>query len=322
MGGAGTNAVNNMFRQGITDIDFIVCNADTKALEASPVPTKINLLGSEYHCARPETAKQLAVERAEEIKEILSINTRLLFIVAGMGGATGTGAAPEIARIAKSIELNDKDLQTMTVVALVTTPFNFEGKMRMEQAMAGIDELRKCADTIIVIDNNKLLEGEKMTFRETFAKIDEAMSRTIRVFTDMITVDAVACVDFLDIQTILKNGGDCFVGTGIAEGKTRMLDAALQALTKPLSAVSDISTSQKILLHFTCSKEHEITAQELEETCSYLTGVCVKQPTILWGLGYDNTFGEKVRVTIVATNFKKLPRCFDFIDPGFIMPIV
>lgn len=317
VGGAGTNAVNNMYRQGFTGIDYIVCNTDAKALEESPVPTKINL---ESHCAGmpPEAAKQLALKWAEEIKEILSENTTLLFIVAGMGGATGTGAAPEIARIAKTIELNDKDFPKITVVALVTTPFGFEGEKRMEQAMAGIEELRKCTDAIMIIDNNKLLEGEKKTFRETLAKIDEAMSSTIRVFTDMITLDAVVCVDLRDIQSIMTDAGDCFVGSGIAEGKTRVLDAALQALTKPLSTVSDISSSQKLLLHFTCSKEHEITTQELEGAFSYLTGVCVKQPTILWGIGYDNTLGEKVRVTIIATNFKKLPQCFDDMPPGII----
>jgi len=302
VGGAGTNAVNNMFRQGITDIDFIACNADTKSLDASPVPTKINLLGADGHYtgSRPEAAKQMAVGKADEIKEILSINTTLLFIVAGMGGGTGTGAAPEIARIVKEIETDDDYMPKITVVALVTTPFNFEGKKRMEEAQQGLDELRKYSDAIMVIDNNKLLDGEEMTLREAIAKSDKAMLRTIRVFADMITMDAVVHVDLRDIKTILNDGGDCFVGSGIAEGKTRVQDAALQALTKPLTAVADVSTSHSILLHFTCSKEHEIAAQELEGAFSYLTGVCVKQPNILWGLGYDNTLGEKVCVTIVA----------------------
>lgn len=307
VGGAGTNAVNNMFRQGITDIDFIACNADTKSLEASPVPTKINLLGADGHYtgSRPEAAKQMAVGKADEIKEILSINTTLLFIVAGMGGGTGTGVAPEIARIAKEIELDDKDLQKITVVALVTTPFNFEGKKRMEEAQQGIEELRKYADAIMVIDNNKLLEGEKVAFREAFAKADEAMLLVVKSFSDMINGEAYMFVDMRDMQTILKNGGNCFVGSGIADGNTRVLDAAVQALTKPLAAVADVSTSHSILLHFNCSKEHEIAAQELEEAMQYLTGVCVNKPTIIWGLGFDNTLGENVRVTIVATDIEE-----------------
>ena len=311
VGGAGTNAVNHMFRQGITDIDFIACNTDAKSLEASPVPTKINLLGGEGHYtgSRPEEAKQMAVEKADEIKEIFSENTSLLFIVAGMGGATGTGAAPEIARIAKEIETDDDYMPQITVVALVTTPFNFEGEKRMEEAQQGIDELRKYADAIMVIDNNKLLEGEKVAFREAFAKSDDAMLRTIRVVADMITVEAVIHVDLRDIKTILNDGGDCFVGSGIAEGKTRVMDAMLQALTKPFSTLSDISGANKLLLHFTSSEKHEITAEELEEACSYLTGVCVKQPTILWGIGYDNTLDEKARVTIVATDIEDVEFC-------------
>ena len=304
VGGAGTNALNYMYRQGITDVDFIICNTDAKSLELSPIPTKINLLGEEgvFIERHPEAAKQMAIEKTDEIKEILSVNTSLLFIVAGMGGATGTGAAPEIARIAKEIETGDDYMPQITVVALVTTPFRFEGGKRREEAQQGLDELRKYADAIMVIDDNKLLDDEKLTFREAFAKIDETMFRIMKLFADMIAVDAVVHVDLRDIKTTLNDGGDCFVGSGIAEGKTRAFDAALQALTKPLSAVADVSTSQRILLHFTCSKEHEITVEEIEEAMRYLTGVCVNQPTILWGLGYDNTLGEKVRVTIVATS--------------------
>ena len=299
VGGGGVNAVNHMFRQGIVGVDFFVCDNDCHHIEQSPVPTKIHLDPESSH-PTPLEVHDSVVQNAGTIKDYLSENTTLLFIVAGMGGATGTGAAPEIARIAKTIELNDKDFPKITVVALVTTPFGFEGEKRMEQAMAGIEELRKCTDAIMIIDNNKLLEGEKKTFRETLTKIDEAMSSTIRVFTDMITLDAVVCVDLRDIQSIMTDAGDCFVGSGIAEGKTRVLDAALQALTKPLSTVSDISSSQKLLLHFTCSKEHEITTQELEVAFSYFTGVCVKQPTMLWGIGYDETLGESVKVVVVA----------------------
>ena len=300
VGNDGTNAVNYFFHQGIAGVDFIVCNTDSKSLDGSPVTNKIQLDGGLGTCNMPELAERYAKDNAEKIKEILSINTSLLFIVAGMGGATGTGAAPEIARIAKAMDLNDKDLQKMTVVALVTTPFRFEGEKRMEQALAGLDELRKYADAIMVIDNNKIFQGEEVSVQKAFAKSDEAMLDTIRVFTDMITVPAAVYVDLRDIQTLLNNAGDFFVGSGIAEGETRVLDAASQALTKSLSAVSDISTSQRILLHFTCSEEHEITAQELEEATDYLLGDRKEKTIILWGLGYDNTLGEKVRVTIVA----------------------
>ena len=305
VGGGGTNAVNHMYRQGITGVDFIACNTDSKSLSSSPVTTKIQLGPGLGAGNDPEVAKRYATENADTIKEALSDNTKMLFITAGMGGGTGTGASPIIAQIAKEIELDDQDVPKILVVAIVTMPFNFEGKARLEQAEAGVQELRKYVDSILIIDNNKVLGGEKLPFRKAFAKADDVLLTAAKSVAEIITVNAYMTIDFRDVNTVMKESGTALMGAGLADGDDRAMNAMRQAVTSPLLNDTDISDSQNLLLHFTCSEEYEITTEEIEETTQYLTSMCKNQPTMIWGIGYDESLGESVRIIVVATGFQK-----------------
>ena len=304
VGGGGTNAVNHMYREGITGVDFIVCNTDAKSLSISPVTNKIQLGEGLGAGNDPEVAKRCALENTDTIKAVLSENTKMLFITAGMGGGTGTGASPIIAQIAKEIELNDKDVPKILVVAIVTMPFSFEGKARKQQAEDGVKELRKYVDSILIIDNDKVLGGEKLPFRKAFAKADDVLLTAAKSVAEIITVNAYMTIDFRDVNTVMKDSGTALMGAGVAEGENRAIEAMQQAVTSPLLNDTDISDSRNILLQFTCSEDYEITTEEIEETTGYLTSICKKQPTIIWGIGYDEELGEKVRIIVVATGFQ------------------
>lgn len=313
VGGGGVNAVNHMFRQGIVGVDFFVCDDDCHHIEQSPVPTKIHLEPESSH-PTPLELHDSVVQNAGTIKDYLSENTKMLFIMAGMGGGTGTGAAPVIAKIVKEIDTKDEYIPNILVVAVVTLPFNFEGKERLALAQRGLDELRSVADALIVIDNNKLIEGEHIKFSQCFAKSDEMMFSPIKNLTSTLTCDALINCDLRDIDISLRNGGDTFMGVGVAKGETRSLDAMLQALQKPLTVISDMSGARTVFLHFSFSKEHELTNDELEQAFSYFNGVCVRQPIVRYGVGYDETLGESVKVVVVATNSQPTER-----DPRVLM---
>ena len=304
VGGGGTNAVNHMYREGITGVDFIVCNTDAKSLASSPVTNKIQLGDGLGAGNNPEVAKRYASENVEAIRNTLSENTKMLFITAGMGGGTGTGASPIIAQIAKEIDVDDKDVPKILVVAIVTMPFNFEGVARKEQAEEGVKELRKYVDSILIIDNNKVLGGEKMAFSKAFAKADDVLLTAAKSVAEMITVKAYINTDFRDVNTVMKDSGTALMGAGIAEGENRAIEAIQNAIDSPLLNDNDISDSRKILLHITCSEEDEFDTEEMEEVTQYITSICKYQPTIIWGIGYDNNLEGKVRIIVVATGFQ------------------
>ena len=308
VGNGGINAVNNMCCEGINGIDLIVCDTDAVSLAKSPVKTKLQIGEGMGTGGKPVLAKQLATENAETIKAVFAENTRMLFIVAGMGGGTGTRAAPVIAKIVKEIDTEDEYVPNILVVAVVTMPFRFEGRERMALSQRWLDELRSVADALIVIDNNKLIEGEHIKFSQCFAKSDEMMFSPIKNLTSTLMCDALINCDMRDIVFSLRNGGDAFMGIGVAKGETRSLDAMLQALQKPLTVISDVSGARAVFLHFSFSKEHELTNNELGQAFDYFNGVCVRQPFVRYGMGYDETLGESVKIIVVATDMQPTER--------------
>ena len=233
VGGGGSNAVNHMYHQGITGVDFIVCNTDAQALDMSPVPNKISLgekgLGAG---SVPLVAEKAANEKSEEIKKLLSTNTEMLFITAGMGGGTGTGAAPVIARIAKEIELDDDEVKKILVVAIVTLPFSFEGRKRKLQAERGIEELRKYADAVLIISNDKLREQYgNLGLLEGFKIADNVLLTAAKGIAEIITVKAYINIDFKDVNTVMKDSGVAIMGTGVASGENRAQQAIEDAIS-------------------------------------------------------------------------------------------
>ena len=306
VGGGGSNAVNHMYSQGITGVDFIVCNTDAQALEMSPVPNKISLgnkgLGAG---SMPEVAQKAALEKADAIRDALSNNTEMLFITAGMGGGTGTGAAPVIARIAKEIDLEDEDVNKILVVAIVTLPFSFEGRKRKQQAKKGIVELRQYADAVLIISNDKLRElYGNLGLSEAFKIADNVLLTAAKGIAEIITVRANVNIDFKDVNTVMKNSGVAIMGTGIAEGEDRAHNAIKMALSSPLLDDNDIRGTDNILLYLS-SGSKEISMDEITEITEYILDEAGQQAEIIWGAGNDESLGEQISVTIVATGFQK-----------------
>ncbi|MEE4257458.1 MAG: cell division protein FtsZ [Bacteroidales bacterium] len=312
VGGGGSNAVNHMHRQGITGVDFIVCNTDAQALDISPVPNKIQLgekgLGAG---SVPMIAEKAAIEKSEEIKKLLSANTEMLFITAGMGGGTGTGAAPVIAKIAKEVELGDDEVNQILVVAIVTLPFKFEGRKREQQAIRGIAELRKYADAVLIISNDKLREQYgNLGILEGFKIADNVLLTAAKGIAEIITVKAYINIDFKDVNTVMKDSGVAIMGTGIASGENRAQQAIEDAISSPLLNDNDISGAQNILLYLS-SDEHDISFDEITEITEYITDKTGPNVDVIWGAGKDDSLGDKISVTIVATGFDKenKPEC-------------
>ena len=306
VGGGGSNAVNHMHRQGITGVDFIVCNTDAQALDMSPVPTKITLgeKGLGAGCV-PLVAEKAANEKSEEIKSILATNTEMLFITAGMGGGTGTGAAPVIARIAKEIALEDEEVGKILVVAIVTLPFSFEGRKRKIQAEKGIEELRKYADAVLIISNDKLRElYGNLGLLEGFKIADNVLLTAAKGIAEIITVKAYINIDFKDVNTVMKNSGVAIMGTGIAEGENRAQQAIKDAINSPLLNDNDIKGTNNILLYLS-SGEKDISFDEITDITEYLLQSAGEQVDVIWGAGKDDSLGDKISVTIVATGFDK-----------------
>jgi len=306
VGGGGSNAVNHMHRQGITGVDFIVCNTDAQALDISPVPNKIQLGDKGLGAGSvPMIAEKAAIEKTEEIKKLLSANTEMLFITAGMGGGTGTGAAPVIARIAKEVELDDDEVNQILVVAIVTLPFKFEGRKREQQAIRGIAELRKYADAVLIISNDKLREQYgNLGILEGFKIADNVLLTAAKGIAEIITVKAYINIDFKDVNTVMKDSGVAIMGTGIASGENRAQQAIEEAISSPLLNDNDISGAQNILLYLS-SDEHDISFDEITEITEYITDKTGPNVDVIWGAGKDDSLGEKISVTIVATGFDK-----------------
>ena len=299
VGGGGSNAVNHMFRQDIKGVDFIICNTDAQALENSPIPNKIqlgaNLTSGLGAGANPEVGEQAAKESIKEIQEMLNTQTKMIFITAGMGGGTGTGAAPIIAKIAK-----DMDILT---VGIVTMPFQFEGRMRSKQAHIGIDQLRGNVDSLIVINNNKLREVYgNLGFKEGFSKADEVLSTAARGIADVITHHYKQNIDLHDAKTVLSNSGTAIMGSAKEEGTSRAKNAIIKALDSPLLNDNKITGAKNVLL-LIVSGTNEVTLDEIGEINDFIQAEAGFDANIIMGIGEDQELGDAISVTIVATGF-------------------
>ena len=302
VGGGGGNAVNHMYGQNIDSVDFIICNTDAQALANSKVPNKIQLgphltqgLGAG---ANPEIGKQATEESLEEIKRILEVNTKMAFITAGMGGGTGTGGAPIIAKICK-------DLGVLTV-GIVSTPFTNEGPKRMRHAEAGIQQLRDNVDTLLVVSNDKLRhQYGNLKVREAFSKADDILATAAKCITDVITSNGQINVDFADVCTVMRNGGVAILGSAQAEGEDRAQRAIEDAVNSPLLNDSEIRGAKWILVNITSAEgEYEITMDEEDTIMSYLRQQAGDDADVIKGIGFDETLGNKIGVTIIATGFE------------------
>ncbi len=299
VGGGGSNAVNHMYKQGIKGVDFIVCNTDQQSLDISPVPSKI-VLGVSLTKGRgagslPEVGKKAAMESIEEIKGILANNTEMVFITAGMGGGTGTGAAPVIAKAAKELGI--------LTVGIVTIPFGFEGKKRKAQADAGLEELKQNVDTLLVISNDKLREiYGNLKVTEAFGHADDVLSTAAKGIADIITTTLQINTDINDVKTVMKNSGVAIMGSALASGECRALRAVEQAMASPLLNDSDIRGARYVLVNITCG-EDEITMDELGEITDYIQDAAGQTAEVIKGYGVDLSLGDKVSVTIIATGF-------------------
>ncbi len=300
IGGGGSNAVNHMYRQGIKGVEFIVCNTDAQALETSPVPTKVQL-GSSLTEGRgagaiPEVGRNAAIENIDDIRKILLANTRMVFITAGMGGGTGTGAAPIIAQTAKEMGI--------LTVAIVTIPFEFEGKKRRQQADEGIELLKKNVDTIIVIRNQRLREMfGNLNLSEAFAHADNILTTAAKGIAEIITVTGYINVDFEDVKTAVHNSGVAIMGSGLAEGENRATRAVEQALSSPLLNDNNIKGARYILMNV-ASGSKEVTMDEIGDITDYIQEQAGLSADVIWGNCQDENLGEKLLVTIIATGFK------------------
>ncbi|MCX2740189.1 cell division protein FtsZ [Pontibacter anaerobius] len=300
VGGGGSNAVNHMYNQGIKDVEFIICNTDAQALKSSGVPSRLqigeNLTEGLGAGANPEKGKQAALESKEEIREMLSNDTKMVFITAGMGGGTGTGAAPVIARVAKELGI--------LTVGIVTAPFGFEGKKKKIAAENGVKELSDNCDTILVILNDKLREMfGNLTIREAFAKADNVLTTAAKSIAEIITVTAEVNVDFEDVKTVMKDSGAAVMGSATTEGEGRALRAAEEALSSPLLNNTDIHGAQKILLSIMSGEQAELEMDELTEITEYIQDKAGQEAEVIFGHGIDSTLGQSIRVTVIATGF-------------------
>ena len=297
VGGGGGNAVSHMFNQGIEGVDFIICNTDAQAMKMSPVPTKVQLgergLGAG---SVPAVGKESAIENIEDIKQLLEKNTKMLFITAGMGGGTGTGAAPVIAEVAKEMGI--------LTVGIVTLPFTFEGRKRKLQADAGIDELKKSVDTLLVIGNDKLRDVHgNLKLSEAFERADNILTVAAKGIAEIITVTGYINVDFEDVKTVMENSGTAIMGSATAEGENRAAEAIEAALSSPLLNDNHIVGADNILLYISSGAE-EITMDEVVEITDYIQEEAGQNAEIIWGNGIDESLGNKISITLVATGFK------------------
>lgn len=299
VGGGGGNAVNNMYKQGIHDVSFVVCNTDAQALMDSPVPERLQL-GSEGLGAgnRPEKARQAAEESIDDIKAMLSDGTKMDFITAGMGGGTGTGAAPVIARVSKELGI--------LTVGIVTIPFKFEGNKKIDQALDGVDEMAKHVDALLVINNERLRKVyPDLSLLNGFAKADDTLSVAAKSIAEIITVRGLINLDFNDVRTVLKDGGVAIMSTGFGEGEGRVRKAIEDALNSPLLNDNDVYNSQRILLSIAFSSENGtdgLAMEEMNEINNFMSRFGSKFE-LKWGIAIDNTLEKKVKITILATGF-------------------
>lgn len=300
VGGGGSNAVNHMYTQGITGVDFVVCNTDVQALDSSPVPIKV-ILGERVLGAgsKPDVGREAALASTDMIKDAIKDDTQMLFITAGMGGGTGTGAAPVIAELAQEMGI--------LTVAIVTIPFSFEGRRRMKQAEEGIAEIRKHVDTLLVICNDKLrmLYGD-VTLTNAFARADDVLTSAAKGIAELITVPGYVNIDFEDVKTVIEKSGKAIMGSATAEGEGRARQAIEEAMSSPLLNDNDIKGAQNILLYIMTGAD-EIKMDEITEITEYVQQECGGDldADVIWGNGKDEALGDKIGITIIATGFEE-----------------
>ena len=301
VGGGGSNAVNHMFNQGIKDVEFVVCNTDLQALESSPIPKKLQIgihltegLGAG---ANPEMGQNAAIESKEDIRELLSENTKMVFITAGMGGGTGSGGAPVIAQVSRELEI--------LTVGIVTAPFSFEGKKKIIAAEKGIAELKQYCDTVLVISNDKLREVHgNLSIREAFSHADNVLTTAAKGIAEIITVPGHVNVDFEDVRTVMRNSGAAVMGSATLSGEDRATRAAEMAISSPLLNNKNIHGAQKILLSIISGEEAELQMDELAEITDYMQESAGDNAEVIFGHGIDSELGDCIRVTIIATGFE------------------
>ncbi|WP_052444350.1 cell division protein FtsZ [Flammeovirga sp. OC4] len=316
VGGGGGNAVRHMYELGIHDVDFFVANTDKQALESSPVPNKIQL-GVELTAglgagAKPEIGRESAMETKDEIKSFLSNGTKMVFITAGMGGGTGTGAAPVIAEIARSLNI--------LTVGIVTMPFRFEGKPKERRALQGIEDLKEHCDTVLVILNEKLKEVYgRSSMREAFAQADNVLARAAKSIAEIITVDAYINVDFEDVNTVMRDAGTAVMGSSIESGEDRAIRATEAAIASPLLNNTDITNAKYILLSLVVSDYDNLDMSELEQVTTYIQERAGDEAEVIFGVAKDESLGDAISVTVIATGFeedKEIKTSGDFFSKG------
>lgn len=299
VGGGGGNAVNHMYNQGIADVSFVVCNTDNQDLVRSPVPIKVQLgksitqgLGAG---GRPEIARKAAEESIDDIQRMLADNTKMVFITAGMGGGTGTGASPIVAKVAH-------DMGILTV-GIVTIPFAFEGNQKIRQALEGVVSLSEYVDAILVINNEKLkLIYPDLNLSNAFAKADDVLTNAAKAIAEIITVPGYINTDFADVSTIMRDGKVAIMNTGYASGENRITKAIEDALNSPLLNTKDVNGAKKVLLSLYCSHENEIKMEEITQIHDFMAEVG-EDVTVIWGASFDEKLGDEVKITLIATGF-------------------
>lgn len=304
VGGGGSNAVNYMYNLGIHGVEYVVCNTDKQALDISPVPAKIqlgpNLTDGRGAGAIPEVGKRAVEESIEGIKNYLEKDTKMVFVTAGMGGGTGTGAAPVIARLAKEMGI--------LTVGIVTVPFNFEGRRRRQQAIEGLEEMRKSVDTLLVINNERLREiYGNLTLSNAFAQADNIVSTAAKGIAEVISLTGAINVDFNDVSTVMKDSGNAILGSGMSAGENRAVEAVQKALTSPLLNDNDIAGAKYVLLNITYGSSHEASMDEIAEITDFIQDEAGSTADVIWGHGFDDSLEDKICVTIIATGFNSAP---------------
>ena len=297
VGGGGSNAVTYMYKQGITGVDFILCNTDAQALEESPIPTKISLADRQLGAGNnPEVGREAAIKSRDKIRNVLDDGTKMLFITAGLGGGTGTFAASVIAEISRELGI--------LTVGIVTLPFSFEGRKRKLAAEEGLRELQKHVDTVLVICNDKLREVyPDLGLSNAFAKVDNVLTTAAKAIAEIITVPGKVNVDFEDVKTVIQKSGKAIMGYAVASGENKSMDAIIAAMESPLLNESNIKGAKNILIFITLGQEDEISVKDLDEIMECAQVSCGNTANIIWGVGNSKEMGEKVAITFIATGF-------------------
>lgn len=299
VGGGGGNAVNHMYNQGIRDVSFVVCNTDNQALKHSPVPIKIQL-GEDTTAGlgaggKPEVARMAAEESLDALKAVMKDNTKMVFITAGMGGGTGTGASPVVAKAAQELGI--------LTVGIVTIPFAFEGNLKIRQALEGVAALSEHVDALLVINNEKLREiFSDLELSNAFAKADDVLTNAAKGIAEIITVPGYINTDFADVYTILKEGNVAIMNTGFAEGENRITNAIKDALNSPLLNTNQVNGASKVLLSLYCSKQNQIRMEEVAQINEFMSSLG-ENVQVIWGATFDDKLGDKVKITLIATGY-------------------